>query len=614
MDLASVSYAFQGAGMPDVRDLTLSGVTIQGTYHPRDGMVMDPVFRDGKLSLTSASEKGSPPGLDVIPSDWLPFLPDRVQVTSARLKLTVNQKVTVMPFNGSVSINKSDHQLVCDAVFYPFGQPVILKTRIHSVAGMQAFLLKADSFDFQPLSRFVSMNSNQVISGITDWSVEKLTHNTWQVALSDMMLKKPDKLVIPFALARILTEDRQITVLGEAGISHPMFSDLTAAGRARVALNPSGSGVQEVHLTCETQPLKQLVVQQKQITVRVEQPLAALSLQIKDQVIDGNLNVTFVQAGIQKQGQTVTSGRGAFQSGIHGTVNTQSLTFDLISHLSRIDMHTPDSDLKIQRLDTAGKIFMAMTDGLPESLRMDLTTELVSGSVAVPDKKVAVQGIWAQIPVTYPHASGAGQFSVEKLMIDNRAVLTGKGGILRTGKKDIRFDGVFHVPDSDAVTISLNGKAGLDPGFRIHVDAETNRFRLSPYRFDTLFPRLPFLSEYDLDVQVSGSAEWQNHHLATKADLVIHEGSVSMPDQNLSVNGIQGRLAFKDLLAPASFPGQVVTVARVQAGDFTATDAAVRVTLEPGPSLLLETCGSIGLADGFPPSPYGFLRRTGPSR
>jgi hypothetical protein len=212
----------------------------------------------------------------------------------------------------------------------------------------------------------------------------------------------------------------------------------------------------------------------------------------------------------------------------------------------------------------------------------------VSGSILLPDKHMAVQGIWAQMPVTYPHVGGAGRFSVEKLVIDNRAVLTGRGVIERTGKQDIRFDGTFQVPESDAVTILFQGTAGLDPDAHLQVTAETNRFRVSPYRFGNLLPRLPFQAEYDFDVQVSGSAGWRNHRLTTGADLVVHEGSVSMPDQNLSIRGIQGRLAFNDLLAPATVPGQVVTLDRIQAGDFTATDAAVRFTLEPGPFLLLE--------------------------
>jgi hypothetical protein len=63
---------------------------------------------------------------------------------------------------------------------------------------------------------------------------------------------------------------------------------------------------------------------------------------------------------------------------------------------------------------------------------------------------------------------------------------------------------------------------------------------------------------------------------------------VSVPDQNLTLEQIQGHLKFNDLLAPASVPGQKMTIARIQAGDFKATDAVVRFTLEKGPFLLLE--------------------------
>jgi hypothetical protein len=49
-----------------------------------------------------------------------------------------------------------------------------------------------------------------------------------------------------------------------------------------------------------------------------------------------------------------------------------------------------------------------------------------------------------------------------------------------------------------------------------------------------------------------------------------------------------GRVAFKDLLAPASVPGQILTVEQIQAGDFNATHAKARFTLESGPSLVVE--------------------------
>ncbi len=587
-DLVSVSYDIQGLGMPALQKLTLSGLTILARYDPDQGIVIDPVFAGGSALLPQAAQNRATADVNQIPVPDLTVLPDQIQVTNARLILTMNQGVTVIPFNISLTVNKSGRQVVCDAQFYPFGQSVTLKTRLHPVAGVETFLLQARSFDFQPLTDFLSMKKPAVLPGTTDWSVEKQTHNTWQVSVSDMAMRRPEGLMIPSAEARILKERRQVTVLAKAGVSHPFFSDLAASGRALVMLDASGFGVQRVDLTGETRPMEKLTLRHKNITAVLEQPLAAMSLQMNGNDIDGNLRVSFSQTRIQDQAQELFSERGSVQSDIHGNRDTGTLTFDLTSHLSRIQMNTPDLAMRVNRLDTAGRVSMGLAGTPLAGPRVDLSTELVSGSITLPDRHMAVQGIWAQIPVTYPHVSGTGRFSVEKLMIDNRAVLTGQGGIQRTGTQDIRFDGTFQVPESDAVTIALKGTAGLGPDAHVHVTAQTNRFRVSPYRFGNLVPRLPFQAEYDFDVQVSGSAGWQDHRLTTSADLVVHEGSVSMPDQNLSVSGIQGRLAFNDLLAPASVPGQVVTIDRIQAGDFTATGATVRFTLEPGPFLLLE--------------------------
>ncbi|MFN2436003.1 MAG: YdbH domain-containing protein [Desulfotignum sp.] len=587
-DLVSVSYDIQGLSRPALQRLTLSGLTIQARYDPDQGIVIDPVLAGGSALLPQAAENRATADFNRIPLPDLTVLPDQIQVTNARLILTMNQGVTVIPFNISLTVNKSGRQVVCDAEFYPFGQAVTLKTRLHPVAGMETFLLEARSFDFQPLTEFLSMKKAAVLPGITDWSVEKQTHNTWQVSVSDMVMRRPDGLMIPSAEARILKERRQVTVLAKAGVSHPFFSDLAASGRALVMLDSSGFGVQHVDLTCETRPMEKLTLRHKNITTLLEQPLAALSLQMNGTDIHGNLMVSFSQTRIQDPAREIFSERGSVQSDIHGNRDTGTLTFDLTSQLSRIQMDTPDLGIRVNRMDTAGRVSMDMAGKPLSAPRVDLSTELVSGSITLPDKNMAVQGIWAQMPVTYPQVSGTGRFSVEKLMIDNRAVLTGTGDIQRTGKQDIRFDGTFQVPESDAVTIALKGTAGLDPDAYLHVTAQTNRFRVSPNRFGNLLPRLPFQAEYDFDVQVSGSAGWQDHRLTTAADLVVHEGSASMPDQKLSVSGIQGRLAFNDLLAPASVPGQVVTIDRIQAGDFTATDAAVRFTLEPGPSLVLE--------------------------
>ncbi|EMS80621.1 intermembrane phospholipid transport protein YdbH family protein [Desulfotignum phosphitoxidans] len=586
-DLVSVSYAFDGWGVPTLKHLTLSGLTINAMYDSEQGVLIDPVLQGSLTSEPPHLKDSASVDFKTRAASYVSYLPKQIEINNARLILKMNQDVTVIPFNGALAMNKSDQEMVCEAKFYPFGQQVTLKTRVHAVTGLETFHLNARAFDLDPLVDFLTVKKSPW-SGITDWSVEKLTHNTWQIELSDMIMSRPDGIKIPHAVARILKEPHQITVLGEMGVSHPDFSDLTGSGRAQVMLDASGFGIRDVNLTWETRPMEKLAFRHTDVTGVVEQPFAALSLHIKDHAVDGNMTVSFSQTHIEKQGWQVASGQGSVQSDILGDWNAGPLTLDLTSRLSGIHMHTRDGDVRLNRLDTAGRVSMDMTGGLPGTPRMDLTTELVSGSVTFPDKKMAVQGIWAQIPVTYPHVGKAGRFSMEKLMIDNQPLLTGKGSIHRTEKKAVQFDGTFQMPESDAMTIALNGTAGLDPGIHGHVTVKTNRFKVSPSQFEKIMPQFLFPVEYDLDVLVSGFAEWKSHHLSTGGDLRIYDGSVSVPDQNLTLEQIQGHLKFNDLLAPASVPGQKVTIARIQAGDFKATDAVVRFTLEKGPFLLLE--------------------------
>jgi hypothetical protein len=586
-DLVSVSYGFGGWGVPVLKRLTVSGLTINAVYDAGQGVLIDPVFQGSQNPVPPHVRDRASADFKTMAAPYVSYLPDRIEINNARLILKMNQGGTVVPFNGSLAMNKSDQQMVCETEFYPFGQPVTLKTRVHAVAGLETFHLKARRFDLDPLVKFLPVKTT-AWSGITDWSVEKLTHNTWQAELSDMILTRPDGIKIPHAVARILKEPHQITVLGELGVSHPDFSDLTASGRAQVMLDASGFGIRDVNLTCETRPMEKLAFQHTGVTGVLEQPFAAVSLHIKDHVVDGNMAVSFSQAHIEKTGWQGSSAQGSVQSDILGEWNAGTLTFDLTSRLSRIHMHTRDGDVRLNRLDTAGMVSMDMTGGLPGSPRVDLTTELVSGRIAFPDKKMAVQGIWAQIPVTYPHVGKSGRFSVGKLMFDNQSFLTGGGSIHRTEKKTVQFDGTFQMPESDAMSIELNGTAGLDPGIHGHVTVKTNRFKVSPANFEKFMPQSLFPVEYDLDVQATGFAGWENHQLSTGGDLVIYDGSVSVPDQNLTVEEIQGHLKFNDLLAPASVPGQGMTIARIQAGDFKATDAMVRFTLEKGPCLLVE--------------------------
>lgn len=605
-DLADIAYNLRGRQLPAIRQLTLSGLTVKARVDPDQGIVIDGVL-PGKDFLPFSGRAGSTPARSPAPggrgfkkmlAPYLPFLPEQIQISNGRLMLSLDGRMIQIPFDATLSLDKTQQTAECLAVFYLFGQPVSVTARIDAAAGVEIFRLETRSFDVHHLADFLPPGVGKGLSGTTDLTVEKLFHNTWQVSMSGLGIVGPEGPKIPNASVRILKDENRITLLGELGLAHPTFGDLAVFSRTLVVLDPSGSGIQEIDMVCETQPRDTLSLNWENTHVELNRPLAALSLQIREHAVSGSLVVTFLETVIQFDQGQVSLGQGSVNSEIQGSLDTGSIRLDLHSQLSGIHLKNPDSTVQFRRMDTAGPIFLDVSDPLMVRPRVDLTTELSAGSVTVPGKNLYVQGIFARLPVTFPGVGGTGRFSVEKLMIDNRAYLGGDGQILRTGQADVQFDGNLQVPENQDLTIGFKGSAGLNPVPYLRVEAATNQFRFSPQRFEKLLPRTTFFAEYDLEASAAGYVFFENHQITTGADLIIHDGTLSLPDLKLTASGIRGRVSLKDLLSPASLPGQVLTVDRIRAGDFSATDANVRFTLEAGSSLLIENV-SVSWAGGL---------------
>ena len=90
--------------------------------------------------------------------------------------------------------------------------------------------------------------------------------------------------------------------------------------------------------------------------------------------------------------------------------------------------------------------------------------------------------------------------------------------------------------------------------------------------------------------RVAGDAElaWGPGGLSGAAKTRFAQGEMNWPDFNLSAKGIQGEIQLRDILNPASLPGQILTMDQVDMGAFKITDTRIRYTLEPEGKVLLE--------------------------
>jgi hypothetical protein len=236
--------------------------------------------------------------------------------------VTMDDQTIQIPFDLNLSLDKDHGVGECVASLHPFGQLVTITTRIDLAAGLETFRLEARTFNAGLLAAFLPPEIGRDMSGSTDLILEKKSHNNWQVTLTGLGLFGPEGPQISHAAAQILKHENQVTVTGKLGLSHPDVEALAVSGRALLTLDNSGSGIQGVALACETQPLDRLTLNQGKMSASLEQPQAALSVQIEDRAVTGSLRVSFLETVIQREGAKISLGQGTFESDIHGDVDS----------------------------------------------------------------------------------------------------------------------------------------------------------------------------------------------------------------------------------------------------------------------------------------------------
>ena len=585
-DLVQLTYDPQGIDLPVARELVISGLQITATY------------QNNRLSIDGFSEyiaglgaKKSPAGKRRAPkklSNRMSLLPERFVFQNAAMVVTVKNQPVRIPWDMEILLDKAQKTAFCSASVYPFGQTVSLATRVDLDGNIQSFKLEALSFALNHLTRFLPEHLAPMLSGAPDLLIEQISHNNWQVALSGLYPENARGFGMDRINARILHDHGQIIVQGEFGLTHPLLSDLRFSSRTLVKMDPADDKNIRFEATCESQPTDRVVLADENLSAGMDRPLIALSLQGNNQTIDGTMSVRSAQILVSQKNNMFSLGQASIQSDIVGDLAAGTLILDLQSQLSGIQVKNDTHVVGFRRMDTAGRVSWDFKKMTQRFFSADLAAELLQGSVSVPSMGISARGISVSLPVTFPETQGSGKFAVQELLYDDRLHLGATGNIHRTGPAAVDFDGVVHMPDAVDLSFAFTGNAGLAPDPHVKVDAESERFRFSFFRFENLVPASAWSVDYDFDVTARGSFLWNKNQVTTGGELVIHDGTLTLPDMDMTAAGIKGTLAIKDLVDPASFPGQVLTIDEIKAGDFAFTDAHIRFTLEEDQHLLVE--------------------------
>jgi len=586
-DMVQLTYDLQGLDVPAARRLVISGLNVKALYDKNKGVVIDGIPLDiaGPASLEMQPKQGSAKNRA---ADWTAFLPQNIVLHNAAVTINVQNKIVRIPCDLEISVDKTQKTAACTAVFHPFGETMFLTTRVDLGGTIKTFKLEALDFALHHLAQFLPEYLAPVLSGAPDLIIEQVSHNNWQVALSGLYPDQTWGFGMGRINARILKDHSQIIVLGQFNLLHPLLSDLDFTSRALLEMNQAGTNMVKFDLACESQPTDLVALENKNLSASMDQPLVTLSLHGNNQKVEGNVSVRASQTLIRQKDKVLSLAQASIKSDIFGDMAAKTLHFDLQSQLSGIHVKNEQGELDFRRVETAGKVFWDLKKKGPWLPKMDFTTELLQGSVSIPSRNLSARGISARMPLTFPDAAGSGRFSVEEVVYDNRLHLDITGNIHRTGPAALDFDGVIQMPEAADLSFAFTGNAGMAQGPVIRIDAASERFRFSPFRFEKLLPAAAWSADYDLDMTAKGSFVLENNQMKTGAELTIHGGTLALPDMDITATGIRGSLAVKDLADLTSFPGQVLTIDEIKAADFVFSDADIRFTLEEDHHVVIE--------------------------
>ena len=94
--------------------------------------------------------------------------------------------------------------------------------------------------------------------------------------------------------------------------------------------------------------------------------------------------------------------------------------------------------------------------------------------------------------------------------------------------------------------------------------------------------------KFEVTAFVKAKIDYISGKVKSFMQIGISNGSVSMPDNDIAIAGINTNIEFNNLLPLQSVPGQVLNIKTIKKNDIKLDDAKIRFSIEQGKSLLVE--------------------------
>lgn len=580
IDQAVLEYRIQGWRRVIPRRLVISGFNVRSSLDRKTGQFSI----QGVYPMPGEEGKAG-----TIPDQFLPLLPREIVFKNSSVDLAAGQLQCHIPFDLSASLSADFQAIDCSAKLHPLGETVNLEAVLDTRGKVSSMKLAAPAFNLavlEPLlGTFLPPVLLPALSGAPSLALEQVTPSTWDLSVSALFPAGPAGPALRRFNARMLLSDNMVTAAGRVIMSHENASDVPLTGRLRLDLNQGN----RFDFNCQNQPVDMWVGQLNNNHLSVDRPLVTLSVAGTPDRFAGTAIVKAAETIFRHQDQTLRFKQAAISASLDGSVSQPRLHMELTSNLSGILLRNKMMTTRFKRADTSGSV--RIRPGGPP--RVNLRLQGIQGSLDVPSQNLSCRGISANLPLYFPASpespsqDSSGSFSVPDIVWDNRLHLAGHGQLVPMKDRSLRFEATLALKEAEDLSLHLEGRAGLDKTVYAEARLKTGLLHLTPGVLEDLLP-MAWSADYDMEVSADARVAFHDNRLETEGNVVLHGGSLSLPDYKLNARGIRGKLAISDLIAMESVPGQTISIDGIEMGQFLFSDARLRFSLEENRHVLLE--------------------------
>ncbi len=580
IDSINIDYDIKNFSSIHLTTVAISGLRLYASLDENNKIKFDGL----KLPNTqpnASKDHPSPPELS-----FLPFLPDKIVFQNAKIILHALNEEFLIPFDLLSTMDSKEGKITAETLLYPFGEKINAFVSVDMKKGIEFLKFEGKAFDLGQINRFISKKTNAVqLKGLADVTLETTDpEKQWKINLSRANLAHPFEAGLKEFSTSLLIDDQKITASGTFSLSHSYLPQTLM----EYVLSFNFKNNQYFDLIIHNSRIESCQIGYESMDAAFKNPRLKARFFGTPLKVDGQITVALGQGRIQQQ--------------------KDSLIFSDAKISSKIAMDFTEGGKGVSsKFTSTAKNIMVKSDlfasALPDvnlsgSFLFDKNnTPLVNmilmgskGEISAPEFKIKASGLSIEIPIQYPHSDKKlyGRYLIEKISYNNQYNLGTAGKIVQTDVKEFNVMGEVSPLMLPKLKTQFSSIIGFEKGLSASFDFNTDAVKLNFADIEKLSPQKLQKADVDVIISAKGKVEFLNHQLKSFLHLALNDGKIHMPDTKFTAKGINTIVAFDDLLALESVPGQVLTIDSVEVNKVKIQNAKIRFTIEDGRSLLME--------------------------